>query len=231
MKIISNFRDYYDGVATHDSDREHVLVRNTPKEPLSISNKAAPEIYVKPPYIYLPSLSSVYVNILGFAGKLYPHITLHIKTKGPNYYKTLTYDIKDQIIFDRDVAESMFGNAQQMDGLSLREFWALADNTDFVHACFRYADACQFEMGWNRYAEETWFRRNIRLLDYSFGKIVHPVEAYGQLQTWVWSQRRPERPIPEMSDELKAHQHGFSLKSSFRRNKGGGPARKRKPTA
>ncbi len=62
----------------------------------------------------------------------------------------------------------------------------------------------------------TW---NAELRNFDFQKIVEPYTAFQELSMWVGAQARPERPIVEISDEVRLEAHGFDKKFSFRKPK------------
>lgn len=75
---------------------------------------------------------------------------------------------------------------------------------------------------------DIYIAKNPILDRWQFAKALPPQEAFFALRRWVISQHRPEKEIPVVSDNLMAEIKGFSPKTSFRKEKGEGPKRKRK---
>lgn len=229
MRIISSFRDYYDGVAAYDEDRSTQFVRKA--EMIDVKRRDVPEIIGchDNRHKYSGIWSANFV--IGFAGKMYPG-EWYSGAKG-------TTIIFDPVVL-RDREESDYAwqyKNKQRSWLDHYEQPEVARKLSDLYgpqflissdACLPKPPTIVDPCGHAPFGH-VWIYKNVRLADFGFAKVLDPFQAYGLLQTFVCNQSRPGRPIPEMSDELKAHQHGFSPKESFRRDKGCGPARKRRP--
>lgn len=62
-----------------------------------------------------------------------------------------------------------------------------------------------------------------------FGKILPPDQAYQNLRSYLSNIALAAKPVPVMSNDIKIHQAGFDIRSSFRAEPGtSGPKRKRR---
>lgn len=64
---------------------------------------------------------------------------------------------------------------------------------------------------------------NASLKLYEFYRVFDPYQAYQEISMWLGNQAVPVKPIPEMTDQIKAESKGFN-KFSFRKD----PSKKRK---
>lgn len=85
MKIISKFKDYYDGGAVYGIDQERIYIRESK-------------------LVYDDDVSGVGFNIIGFCGKLYPFVS-----RLPFYPDDNSdYNPKDLTLFGDDILEYEF---------------------------------------------------------------------------------------------------------------------------
>jgi len=226
MRINSNFKDYYDGLQSLDDDKETVLHR-FPKI-VTMSLKHYEKIGVN---LYNGE------RVIGFAGNLYPFIEV---IKDENSSKP--NDLKQRILyFDADQyldsqsyksgwsprKSSWIQKCIQNQITSTRDFF----NMDKLHKSkIELFDALGPIFVIDNFDTYTYPRKwearpdlqistNINLSKYGFAKVLPPHLAYNNLKIWVNNQARPEKPIPEMPNDIKIEQAGFDLKKSFRHRK------------
>lgn len=226
MRINSNFKDYYDGLQSLDDDKETVLNR-------------FPKIVTMPFKTYEKIGISLYENecIIGFAGTLYPfkEIIKDINSSKPN-------DLKQRILcFDAEqyLATRLKSNWEKRDCAWIRRYHQSAINTtkDFfdVDNIYKYkrdlfdifgpifildnSSTDSSSIGRLQARPDLQISTNINLSKYGFAKVLPPHLAYNNLKIWVNNQARPEKPIPEMPNDIKIEQAGFDLKKSFRHRK------------
>lgn len=212
MFLKSNYHDFYDTIIHQSGDDGLMFVRNFDK------NKAQ---------IVLGDFHLPYNNmvIVGFCGKTY--IGLVLPNRDINSLKTW---IKYNTIWGID---NIF---QYLNIDPNKKWWSYLRGSETYRARYEaYLKRAE------KYFEEygpIWIIESICdnisitvnpiLNRWNFAKALPPQEAFLALRAWVISQHRPEKAIPKVSDETMAEIKGFSAKTSFRREKGEGPKRKRK---
>ncbi len=207
MRIKSDFKDYYDCMARYDDDHKTLFLRKRGKP------EKAKDYFLLPYEVSYRSTNRDITNIgfeshlIGFCGKFYPLIEVN------HGGRKLIYDVE----IAADVSKSRY-NAE-----SIRRFMQ-SQNQERHELFLEYGPifiVSSMEPGEYRsyYNSQQWVTRNPRLSDWGFAKILPPNIAYNELWKFVCNMRQPAMPIPEMSNDIKIHQAGFDLKTSFRRHK------------
>jgi hypothetical protein len=189
MRIISPFKDYYDGLQRLDTDHETQFRRKTQRDVIYSGILWATET----------------VQVIGFAGKVYPFQI--IKRDGRTIHN-----------FDVDQWEKGRARWTRSGFLTTdivgRTMLGLNGTPALEELFVKYGPI------WLLYHDDvTMIRINPKLEPLGFASVVPPHEAYNELYKWIVNQARPNRPIPEMSNDIKIEQAGFDLKKSFRHKK------------
>lgn len=197
MRIISDFKDYYDCMMAYATDKETFIIRNR-TEPVLINSKNLPG-YGGWDWKF-PSCI-----IIGFAGVCYPILTWFDKKTVYNF---------DTDTFARKDSRGNFNN-----------WWSYYQNIDNARKLFdsygpiwsiHHGGTCQIgDPGYKK----AWLHKNCCLNDFGFYKIKPPPIAFNDLYNYICNQAQPPKPIPEYDDETMAEIHGFNRKTSFRKPK------------
>lgn len=223
MRIISDTKDYYDSVQSVAQDREIVYVRKEIKEeidwlfPLLLCHRDYP-------------LAPISINIIGFCGSIYPCLQVSA-TKQAGYERSFCYypndvcqfaranlDFRDQEVFD--TGNRRFGRAVSSGYVSRYIV------SDFFEVCERRKNDFQdwFKKGPIFHASIGFYHRtgtivyNARLRDIDFMRIKDPFTAFQEIRMWLSNQASPEKPVPEIPDEVLLEAKGFN-EYSFRKPK------------
>jgi hypothetical protein len=221
MRIISTFKDYYDCMARYDDDYDTILLRKKEEViqiPFDLSfledNKRITyfNIYTGDLDIGLKPI------VIFFAGKAYPFLKKIEKT---------TNTVVKSFIFDKEEALSLIKkNCKDSKNIVNRFFdYFNKEREEFNNLCYNFGPI--FGMFFNSHNEYylrindrcVLIEKNIKLEDYGFHKFLPPYIAYNELRNFVYNMSYPSRPIPEMPNDIKIHQAGFDLKTSFRKKK------------
>lgn len=212
MRIKSNFKDYYDGLAAADREAEPLFLRKTEEirfKEYSTEGCRPPQI--KGVYSTWKGAPTTYSLVtpgawyFGFCGQLYPVVVLE---SDPTKFVFSLDEVKRQYIegivpVKRTTAPSRgliyaIEIFFKLGGEVPKEF--LEDHVSFV-----------------------WLRDRViinpRLASWDFQRIKSPYEAYRDIQTWLSNKAAPRKEIPKVSDKDMIVAKGFDLKSSFRREK------------
>lgn len=186
MRIISDFKDYYDNIGkTWDNDYDTLFIRKTSEETVEL------------PYNYFPVRVGIRdYAIIGFAGKIYIQISnVHSELND----KFLFHDIqvKDDFFYNNAKVLAWVENPP-------KELWDIFGD---IFKIYSYNNSSNSKRIY-------YFTKNPILR--GMERIMSPAMAYMTLYNWVNNKTRPEKPIPKISNEDKIFLAGFDLKSSFR---------------
>ena len=228
MRIISSFHDYYDSVQRHGMDKACVYVRETREEKLKLDNQR------RLPYGLPGFVSDKSCFVIGFCGKLYPAMRLSVMLKFPTRSPDTIcfgFDAVDEYV-RRKLSES-FQSAYFAD----ERLYRFHDNGPFVcnrseirkwfDAVYSYPESRVTDlMIKNRspaflyHDTKSWggnhvIEWNCKLAGTGFVSLFDPFQAYQQLHMFMSNLAEDRKVMPVISDEMKAHTHGFD-KHSFR---------------
>jgi hypothetical protein len=224
MRIISNFKDYYDIGMTYGQDPALVYLRKTEEVPGE--DRLRKVIGMSPYYISYPGRPygiELDIHFIGFCGKLYPFVGYR---NAVNIRGNLSdFIIGQNDIFERELIEKSldkppnkwveFGSEFTLNsyGKWARHVLSL-DVTDFSISI----QAPIFKV--SRYAgEKIVFEKNPRLKEIGFQSVKPPVIAFQELSMFLGSALVSEKEVPvKVSDTVLRDKHGFD-EWSFRRKK------------
>lgn len=191
---MSKFHDYYDCIMRQGIDKTIVYLRREEEDATLHCNTTSSG------WTGMSRSASWSLFVVGFCGKVY----VGMRTCEPierSYESTVRFLYgKDEILTWLAANDFKIRNADHY--LDQKPF------KDWKHPIFVY--------GGHTVNKPTW---NACLKDYEFQRVMDPYTAFQELQMWVGSQARPERPIIETSDETRLEAHGFDKKYSFRKGK------------
>ena len=224
MRIISNFKDYYDCMVQYTNDHDTVFVRNTGKFYEVNYNRSKNEKCLVelehdaqlPKYYFVTgSPAKIYsqysFGVIGFCRVNYP----------------IVYDWYNHTII-YDFSKVQLSAWSRIQGKNSNEFYdtykqqsVAKEMAEAYGPIFLYLNGCMF-LHSPYYGKQSCFvLKNICLEKFGFAKIMPPEIAYNELQKYVYNTARPEKPIPEMSNDVKIELAGFDKKHSFRKSKNG----------
>jgi len=239
VRIIGEYKDYYDGLQRHGQDQEMIYLRR----------KEQVETPFNLPYLSLQWESKpIYARqaVIGFCGKLYPLVQLMDNKDGLKYTKES--NVTDQLTycFSLEEVDDFFKKTISEDNYNYfkAKKWNWSWSTEWWHR-LRYVEfrewfekidkikdkySSLFEDKYSptfvasaechdlRYDEKNrWtFIWNECLADYGFYRKFDSYSAYQEITMFLGSVASPEKEIPEMTDKIKAEHKGFD-KWSFRK--------------
>ena len=213
MRIISKFRDFYDGVMRTGMDREVVYVRETKdvvlKEPLDIDFSTE----------HTSSYTKVELLFLGYCGTMYKVYV--VQTSFPNHKKTRNVfhsyeDFRDFALHNNVGSKYEFGeNRWWPSGYQkFREFDTKKMNElfhKFQTPLFTVSHAYSY-----RKPDKTTLTLGPCLKDLEFQRIKDPYTTYQDIFQFVAGVlNHPETKMVKISDKDKIAKHGYD-KWSFR---------------
>jgi len=196
MRIISKFKDYYDGGSSYGIDMERVYVRET-KEIEIADRFYATRFYV-----------------IGFCGELYPF-------KMKNYIS----DPKKDTIYDDDMFKFKFIKYPKDDIYKLDKYEIHTDikryneikNDKELKSYFMKYKTPVFFVNFNNRK----LTLNSMLKQYGFFKVKDTIQAYQEIYQYISNilVENPEIKVPVGSDLDLLKSKGFDAKYSFRKEK------------
>lgn len=220
MRIVTGFKDYYDGVCRSDGDHRTTLVRK------SVTHRVASPAHGS----NLAQLFRDYRMAIFFADKWYPGYAI------PGDYDVRT-GIKSptRYIYDADTACQGITSKWAVD--SIQSFFRSFDNPNeaLTEIADKYGPICLLrclKVGDGEYIEDASVayrtfvvEQNPKLEPLGFASVLPPQMAYMALYKYLCN-KGGDKPIPEMSNDTKIELAGFDLKTSFRKPKSGKRNRK-----
>lgn len=233
MRIISDFRDYYDSLMGMGQDLDLQYLRHQKSEKFKGN---FPKLDQNWPFTSYHGLNANYY-IVGFCGKVYAIIKLAKPHRtGPALKATcLNLEEVDSFVeehFKKDEIAAYRSNKYQRNWLRpkrrdfQRFFEAVEKARDKYSEIFLQHHTPIFVIdpqGWKeggtgrRYPKITY---NACLKAYDFVRIFDPYTAFQEIQMFLGGLASPEKPIPEVSDKDMLLAKGFDAKSSFRKPPG-----------
>jgi hypothetical protein len=215
MKIISDFYDYYDTICRQNYDDGLTLIRKASIDRKKITDKfrwfgndiiivgfATPPVYIGYITNYRENLFITTPRYECIWGK--EKILNHVKPGSSKEYVRI--------------------NSNEWAFLNFKQKLERAETYDWSDVFKEYGPI--WSMTFSDWA--AFIEKNPLLNRYQFAKALPPLKAYIALRKYVMNQAEPAKDIPQVSDEMMAEIKGFSAKTSFRKEKGQGPKRKRK---
>lgn len=204
MRIISDFKDYYDSVQMHGQDLSLIYKRESIKEPCKYS--------VLPFYMKWECPFEIDGYIIGFCGKLYRALEI----------KTILHSVKD---FDSFVEK----NQKEIDK-RFKKPYNFKRFSKYVNAFFEIKCNSDQEKRYLSHFEkapifvikdngkQSLIEYNPRLNKYDFARVKNPFDCFQELQQYLSNIAVSIKEIPKIDDETMIEIKGFD-KFSFRKDK------------
>lgn len=217
MKIISPFTDYYDTAAFHGNDPHLLYMRK-------------PQIYNVSTSVYWPAVAADMAvpswmrkqpsdipkthKIFGFAGRVF---MLAFKIAG-KYHEEFIASVEVLEITDKYTSDDLLKLFS-----TYGPSWIKCAIVNGEMPLFNRQDTKIgiHNLCFGRGYDEVVISNPSMKFCY-MQHLVSPAEAYIEMERFISNLARPEKPIPQMSNDIKIEQHGFD-KFSFRSNKGQRP--------
>ena len=216
MRLHTDFHDYYDNAVGYGIDENVHYNRFTKEVEININSKAD-----FPP-------SSLETYLLGFCGIIYPIVKLSKLNKS---IYDCEYDYGDYKIIETYYSYS-FEEAEE----KYREWEDFCNGFGYTNDRERLRTK-QFYVDWNlqndevflKYKTPSWFIKlernqktgfiNPKLKDYGFDRIKDSFTAFQEISMYLSNILVEQKEIAVIEDKFRIEQHGFDLKTSFRKEK------------
>jgi len=231
MKIVSNFKDYYDSIIGYGVDKtiQYKRFKNVVKfiKQSTIKFKHSP---IK--YSYDDNRIKIDSFIVMFCNELH----IGYKVSRPKKGRTFTYEIDEDIVYGIDEVKKFFINEKQpkISPYKIRRWRRWQDYSDWREAIKRYEDKIK-----NTQLKDDWhvhFQSPVIIIDYdgeksegikvicnpqlknwNFQKVKDPFTIFQQISMYISNIfGLPGNEIVEVSEKTKIEKHGFD-KWSFRK--------------
>lgn len=225
MKIISTYKDFYDGVMSLDQDRELIYHRKLSEVPYH--EKPGRPFPVAPgmtSYVNHPHILGVSEFVVGFCGKTYFILKLQKTGKPPAFAFSLAdVDRYVEANFKPECVEAY--QSKKPDSKlwlsdrgrkSFEKFWT---ETEQKRDDFQFIfDEHKVPIWVYQFGRRTSVLvLNAPLKPLGFESHVDPWTAYQELCMYWGGVAQPLKEIPQMNDEIKADASGHGGKYSFRK--------------
>lgn len=232
MRIISKFKDYYDGGAVYGVDTERNFVRETKEISLPRSKGSSNDI----------EHIGGFLEIIGFCGEIYVLINGSSKGFGDDWYR----HPKEYILYDDEILEYVFIDDRgygpnfyrfdwesakkhtlnteekkkrlRMFGISLPEKYDILKKSTQLKSLFLEYKTPIFHI--KKYGNEYNLTLNPRLKDYAFYKIKNTIQAFQEIEMFSSNILVSDTnvDVPVGGDIVVRDSKGFD-KWSFRKEK------------
>jgi hypothetical protein len=207
MRIISDFKDYYDCIQRIDEDRSLIYLRKKFSKELVFNNFVLP---FEKSARYYPISATQY--IIGFCGNIYPLLIIRNIRKDGEIKYICCYNINDiQKYVEQHPSKYNVPN-------TLINFFNKVNEqkTKFSHIFIE--NKSPIFVAHIRYWDKIVFVFNEELQQYHFDKIFNTYLAYQELSMYLGNIAFSEKPLPKIPDKILLESKGFD-KYSFRKPK------------
>ena len=235
MRIISKFHDYYDGVSAYGYDKADYIYKRKTQEPpeVPLAFLKLVEAYSRMPR-YTPYYNGtqaltgnnlfIHNYLIGFCGSIYPfyHVRVKESEKMCQSIEEVTSFVVDHV---RDINRGkqllkiIKGDSRYWrDFFEYRKYYDKKVEETFMgfqgDELFRDINAPIFlikNISTKHYGIMPSLIINPFLKDLYFAKIIDPYTAYQEIDMYLGNNLANQAdPIPERTDDLIAHAHGFN---------------------
>jgi len=229
MRIVSNFKDYYDCIQGMGQDQSVVYIRKTE------------EIERGYPFRTLRSWSyygnKIRINhyTVGFCGKVYPLLKVTdvvenaqqpeafcYTASNVNEFIESNYKEKEIEAYYNNKAYFYYKSPFPLKCKTVKEYFEeYAKSQNVYQYMFEKYNCPIFLAKYGRtYLNTKNFIINPRLNEYEFFRVLDPYTAFQELFMWMSNQAQPRKEIPEISDEIMRSIKGFDDKYCFKQEPG-----------
>lgn len=219
MRIRSQFKDYYDGVARNGQDASLLYVRDERVFDVPFDE------FLRNGNVYRGYNSSTLENwwVVGFCGQVWLYHCRYSENYGTgNSYFFSSFDREETIKYYRK---------PQTDGK--RRLWPDWGIKTIVEAYNKFdANKSRYQEYFHTFDCPAFIicpkdreRKSILCTNpqlqsiFGFIQKFPPYQAYQELQMWLANKASPEKPIPAIADEIMIEAKGFDKRYSFRKDK------------
>lgn len=229
MRIVSKFKDYYDGIQRYGQDKAVTY----PRTPVVVEMKREYSPFKFPAYVTVRHKIRQHtfdVFFVGFCDKVYLGLRAYIDHKPVCLYDAESVH-KHVETHCKDVLESYNSTCRDKDLTPIFGYgYGLDYNRDRIENLFKnfekgsdsfkslFKDHPIFVCQLQRFSERIEIEYNALLRGVEFFRVKQPHDAFQELYRWVSNRGNPEKKMPVIPDEMKIQAHGFD-KYSFRREK------------
>lgn len=221
MRIISEYRDYYDCIQAHGQDQSLLYLRKS-KE-VKFENGEWPFVSVDRWWFWS---TDVTCHVIGFCGKVYPMLEFCTMTDPYKAVKCFNIDEVDAFIEANSTsAQKRYyreKSSWRSRGINRRIFMGFFDECnkkqDSYMDYFTEKRCPVFVATYRRCWGTITYNAQLKPLD--FVRIFDPYTAFQEISMFMGGMAMPEKEMPIIPDELKIYSRGFN-KWSFRRRPGG----------
>jgi hypothetical protein len=214
MRLHTDFHDYYDNAVGYGID-ENVHYNRFTKEV---------EIYIKS-QLDFPNANNA--GLLGFCGKIYPFIELKKFDRKCDY----EYDSEP-----RKIVEIFYAYSLEEYNRKESEWEGYSFNFGYVDHS-REIKLKQFFIDWSFQSDAVFLEHKVpiwtikldrnqskglinpRLKDYGFDRIKDSLSTFQDISMYLSNILVEQKEIVVIEDKIRIEQHGFDLKTSFRKEK------------
>lgn len=208
MRIISSFKDYYDSLQSHS---DLVFHRNPQKINMNRDeSKVVCEVFNK---INLLDRRLFHQFLVGFCGKIYPAISFKNEFKSEVCFDRESFNNLVKVNFSSDEQEDYFRSSFQK---TIANFFEKKGDSccsslfekyqSPIFIIYSSGTSCQLIV-------------NPCLREIGFFRLFSSYQAYQEVFMFVSNLASPEKPIPEIDNDIMIEAKGFNLQTSFRKNK------------
>lgn len=201
MRIISEFKDYYDCIQRHGQDDDIVYIRKAKSFDIKLD---IPKLRRHPGAKYL----------IGFCGKIYPCFKCGVSFDNYKYI----YDVESLITYAKN-ENRIFSPFSNYEEKAYRNYFAEIEQKKevfkWVFETYNIPIFIYYEHPWDNDRKLTI---NPPLNKFEFFRIKDPYLAFQEIYSFMSNLAKPEKPIPEMCNRTKIASRGFT-KYSFRKDK------------
>lgn len=232
MRIISDFKDYYDCLQSYDQDRETLYIRK-PKTIVYKKYDDCPFPKATTCCFYWSKNSGVRIDvrqyIVGFCGKIYPILYMsNYKYLEPrelcfnltdvnNFIRANTNEIQYKTYSDKRKQNFSFYRDDRQQG-----FKAFFEDCETKKSSYirlfedEHSPIFVAELNGEGHVNQLTFNTNLKPLE--FYKLFNASQAYQEILMFFNNLAVPMKPIPKLDDVTMAESKGFD-KYSFRKDK------------
>lgn len=231
MRIISDFKDYYDVVQKHGVG-EPLYIRKSE----SVSNKQTKELFALlshihrgmisiSRYFFLAGLGGISYGFIIFCGKVYRYVKITVEHSEKLYAKSVygeiyCYDIDKAMATIREKASgyrSRFDERTFDEQKKLLETFFSASQAIDANKIHAVHNAPIIDLWFNYWREEAVTNPSLR--EKQFNTVLDPYTAFQELSMYVGGvlPKGSNKVIDIVDDKVKAEKHGFD-KHSFRKD-------------
>jgi hypothetical protein len=216
MKLHTDFHDYYDNAVGYGIDEKVHYNRFTKEVEINIKTKAD----------FPPSYLEAY--LLGFCGNIYPVTILRRFSKSIYSWEN---DFEDNPTVEIFYAYSFEeGEEKYLEWNKFSSGFGYSNNRE-------YLKVRQFFMDWSFQSDEIFLKHQVpvwlvkletnrekglinpKLKDYGFNRIKDSFTAFQEISMYLSNILVEQKEVVKIEDKYRIEQHGFDLKTSFRKEK------------